>query len=284
MDHDWPSRRRQRSRARGPAAMRLYHPLSMSSSQWAIPFVVDYTLCAVCASLVARKATVADRDRAHYALTGPQLRSNEIPFVCDQCRKQVEQEMSTRPGHTALAISLSGGYWTTWGRGSAEEARTRALGPCLGASQSMCFVYAVDGKVVWKEAPLDVPPVPWFSHTGEKPLAVNEPGIFSDTARKFIDKFYSPASGSKAIAMGEGGYVGYAFGAQLKSEDEAARVALERCAFLVQATCRIIAINDSLVVDADAIIRLRRSMPQIGAPCHLDQPAERVAPRRGTLR
>jgi hypothetical protein len=56
--------------------------------------------------------------------------------------------------------------------------------------------------------------------------------------------------------MGEGGHLGYAFGAQLKSEDEAARVALERCAFLVQATCRIIAINDSLVVDA--IIRLRR--------------------------
>ena len=221
-------------------------------------FVVDHTLVeSVPRSLPARPLSqiVTGPD---YALTGPQLRSNEIPFVCDHCRKQIEQEMSTRSGHTALAISLSGGYWTTWGRGSAEEARTRALGPCLGASQSMCFVYAVDGKVVWKEAPLDVPPAPWFSHAGEKPLAVNEPGIFSDTARKFIDKFYSPASGSKAIAMGEGGYLGYAFGAQLKSEDEAARVALERCAFLIQATCRIIAINDSLVVDTDAIIRLRR--------------------------
>ncbi|WFU43594.1 hypothetical protein QA640_14810 [Bradyrhizobium sp. CB82] len=122
----------------------------------------------------------------------------------------------------------------------------------------MCFVYAVDGKVVWKEAPLDVPPAPWFSHVGEKPLAVNEPGVFSDTARKFIERFYSPASGPKAIAMGDGGYLGYALGAQLKSEDEAARMALERCGFLIQAICRIVAINDSFVVDTDAIIRLRR--------------------------
>ena len=104
-----------------------------------------------------------------------------------------------------MAISLSGGFWTTWGRASAEEARTRVLGWCIGAKQRMCFVYAVDGKVVWKEAPLDVPPVPWFSHTGEKPLAVNQPGVFSNTERNFIEKFYSPASGSKAIAMGEGG-------------------------------------------------------------------------------
>src|SRR5262249_47811610 len=154
------------------------------------------------------------------------------------------QDLSTKPVHTALAISLSGGYWTTWGRGSAEEARTRVLGACLGATQSICFVYAVDGKVVWKEAPLDVPPTPWFSHASEKPLAVNEPGVFSDNARKFMDKFYSPAAGPKAVAWSEGGYYGSAFGPQVKTENEAARLALERCGFVVQATCRIIAIND----------------------------------------
>ncbi|WP_348522498.1 caspase family protein [Bradyrhizobium iriomotense] len=192
-----------------------------------------------------------------YALTGPQFRSSEIPFVCDHCREQIEQELKARPGHTALAISLSGGFWTTWGRGGAEEARTRVLGACLGASQTMCFVYAVDGKVVWKEAPLDVPPAPWFNHAGEKPLVVTDP-VFSEKARTYVEKFYSPASGPKAIAVGEGGYYGYAYGGQLKSETESARLALERCGFLVQATCRIIAINDSIVVDSDAIARQRR--------------------------
>ncbi|MGV7214258.1 caspase family protein [Bradyrhizobium sp. UFLA05-112] len=191
-----------------------------------------------------------------YALTGPQFRSSEIPFVCDQCREQIEQQLSAKPGHTALAISLSGGFWPTWGRGSAEEARTRVLGACLGASQTMCFVYAVDGKVVWKEAPLDVPPAPWFSHAGETPLAVADP-IFSERARTYVEKFYSPASGPKAIAYGEGGFYGYGYGALLRSENEAARLALERCGFLVQATCRVIAINDSFVVDTDAIARQR---------------------------
>jgi hypothetical protein len=191
-----------------------------------------------------------------YTLTGPQLQPSEIPFVCDHCREQIEQELSTRPGHTALAISLTGGFWTAWGRGSAEEARTRVLGACLGASQTMCFVYAVDGKVVWKEAFLDVPPAPWFSHASEKPLAITDP-VFSEKALTYIEKFYSPVSGPKAIAMGEIGYYGYAYGAQLKSENEAARLALERCGFLVQATCRIVAINDSIVVDTDAIAHQR---------------------------
>jgi hypothetical protein len=185
-----------------------------------------------------------------YTLMGPQLRSSEIPFVCEHCREQIEQELSARPGHTALAISLSGGFWTTWGRGSAEEARTRVLGSCLGASQTMCFVYAVDGKVVWKEAPLDVPLAPWFSHAGQKPLAATDP-VFSEKVRTYIEKFYSPASGPKAIALGEGGYYGYGYGPQLKSEHEAARLALERCGFLIQATCRIVAINDSIVVDTE---------------------------------
>jgi hypothetical protein len=191
-----------------------------------------------------------------YTLTGPQLRSSEIPFVCDHCREQIEQELSAKPGHTALAISLSGGFWTTWGRGSAEEARTRVLGSCIGAKQLMCFVYAVDGKVVWKEAPLDVPPAPWFSHASEKPLAVADP-VFSESARTYIEKFYAPAPGPKAIALGEGGYYGFGWGAEMKSENEAARLALERCGFLVQATCRIIVINDSFVVGTDSIAHER---------------------------
>jgi hypothetical protein len=191
-----------------------------------------------------------------YALTGPQLRSSEIPFVCDHCREQIDQELTAKSDHTALAISLSGGFWTTWGRGSAEEARTRVLGACLGASQTMCFVYAVDGKVVWKEAPLDVPPAPWFSHAGEKPLVVADP-VFSEKVRSFVEKSYSPFSGPKAIAIGENGHYGFAVGAQIKSENEAARLALERCGFIVQATCRIVAINDSIVVDTDAIAHQR---------------------------
>jgi hypothetical protein len=192
-----------------------------------------------------------------YALAGPDLKLDEIPFVCDLCREEIKQSLGAKPDHTALAVSLTGRYWTTWGRASAEEARTRVLGQCLGAVQPMCFVYAVDGKVVWKEAPLDVPPAPWFSHAGEKPLTVNDPSVVSDTARKYIESFYFPASGQKAIAMGQGGYLGYAFGPLVKTENEAARLALERCGFLVQATCRIIAVNDNFVVDTDSIARLR---------------------------
>jgi hypothetical protein len=189
-----------------------------------------------------------------YSLTGPELRTDQIPFVCEHCRDEIKQALNDKPSHTAVAISFAGGFWTIWGRASAEEARTRVLGACLGSKQSMCFVYAVDGKVVWKETPPDLPSAPWFTHVGEKPLIVNDLGALPATTQ-FMQKSYSPAPGPKAIAIGEGGYYGFAFGGSIRSENEAARLALERCGYLIQASCRIIAINDNVVAEIKAVNR-----------------------------
>jgi hypothetical protein len=62
-------------------------------------------------------------------------------------------------------ISLAGGFWIVGDRGTAEEARTVALGQCLAADPLMCFVYALDGQTVWKEAALPMPAAPWFTTT-----------------------------------------------------------------------------------------------------------------------
>jgi hypothetical protein len=191
-----------------------------------------------------------------YSLAGPDLQIDHIPFISDQTRALIHRDLDGRSGHTAVAISLWGKSWTTWGRGSAEEARTNVLGRCLGSNQSTCIVYAVDGQVIWKEPPLDVPPAPWFNHANDRPF-YTKAGVFSESVRKFIDTYYLPSTGPKAIAFW-GGYIGAAQDSDLKTEDEAARLALERCGYLVQARCKIIAMKDSFVLDAETIANLAR--------------------------
>ena len=119
------------------------------------------------------------------------MRVADIPFVCDDCRNDIEKALANKPPHTAIVVSLYGGSFYSWGQGSAEIARTRALGSCLGALQTACMVFAVDGKLVWKENPPDLPPLAWFSHGNDKPLNLSEIKVLSETARQTIQKIYS---------------------------------------------------------------------------------------------
>ena len=190
------------------------------------------------------QATLSGPD---YSLTGPEMRVADIPFVCDDCRNDIEKALANKRPHTAIVVSLYGGAFYSWGQGSAEIARTRALGSCLGALQTACMVFAIDGKLVWKENPPDLPPLAWFSHGNDKPLNLSEIKVLSETARQTIQKIYSSSLGPKAITLGSGGIYGLGIGygsKPLRDETEAARLALERCAFLVQARCRIIAVNE----------------------------------------
>jgi hypothetical protein len=157
--------------------------------------------------------------------------------------------------HTAVVISLAGGFWIAGGRGTAEEARTVALGDCLAFDSLTCFVYALDGQMVWKDATAPMPAAPWFTHdaTIERPLDVAALPGFSASSKQYVRDFYIPVKTPKAIAAGHGTFA-LAFGLKYpaRSENEAARMALERCGYIAQAPCRIIAIGDSSVVKLGA--------------------------------
>jgi adenylate cyclase len=186
-----------------------------------------------------------------YAPSGPAVLPGDIPFICDDCRERVGKALGEQRLHTAVVISLAGGFWIVGDRGTAEEARTVALGQCLAADPLMCFVYALDGQTVWKEAALPMPAAPWFTHDAqiEQPLDVAAIPELSAASKQYIRDFYSPVKTPKAIAAGHGTFA-LAFGLRFpaRSENEAARMALERCGYIAQAPCRIIAINESSVV------------------------------------
>jgi hypothetical protein len=190
-----------------------------------------------------------------YAPSGPVVLPSEIPFICDDCRDQVGKALSEERLHTAVVISLAGGFWIVGGCGTAEEARTVALGRCLGSDSLTCFVYALDGQMVWEDNAPPMPTTPWFTHdaTIERPLDVAALPGFSISAKQFIRDFYSPVKTPKAIAAGDGTFaVGFGLRYPAHSENEAARLVLERCGYITQAPCRIIAIGESSVVKSDA--------------------------------
>ena len=188
-----------------------------------------------------------------YSLTGPPFLPGNIPFICDECRDQITKGLYDRPMHSAVAISLEGRFWYVWGRDSAEQARTIVLGNCIGANQRMCFVFAVDGQLVSTEKSPPLPATPWFTNDPHvaHPLDIDAIPHLSDSQKRAISDLYSRATPPKAIAVGNGSWgVASSFGYKplYRTEMEAARIALERCGFVTQAPCRIVAINDNSVV------------------------------------
>ena len=161
--------------------------------------------------------------------------------------------MADQSQHIALVISFEGGYW--WSNGNTtEEARTRALGQCLWVNPRMCIVYAIDNKVVWNEQQPTLPAKPWvvLNPKSEKPFNVERAmGRFPPTSARSVRDEYLPAPAPKTIAANDRHWsAAYSRVGEIKSEEEAARLALKRCGFIGRSACRIIAINNSAIAPA----------------------------------
>lgn len=172
---------------------------------------------------------------------------NQVPFVSEEGRARIKAAMADKSQHIALVIAPHGGYW--WSNGNTvEEARTRALGQCFWTNPRMCMVYAIDGKVVWNEQQPILPAKPWFVRDpkSEKPFSAEKAmSRFPPSSAKYIREEYLPAPEPKAVAANDRHWsMAYSTIGQIKSEEEAARLALERCSFIGRRSCRIIAINN----------------------------------------
>jgi class 3 adenylate cyclase len=192
--------------------------------------------------------------RSSPSLVGSPLAPGNIPFICDECRELAAKSQNIP--HSALAISLSGTFWSVSSQDSAEKAQTLALENCNAVSRNnkyKCFVYAIDGQLVWQEKLPPLPERPWFTHDPqvERPLRIQAITNLLESQKEELQSLYSVASSPKAIAVGHGVWgMASSFGHQplYRTEIEAARIALERCGFIRQAPCQIIAINDGSVV------------------------------------
>jgi hypothetical protein len=111
------------------------------------------------------------------------------------------------------------------------------------------MVYAIDNQLVWNEPQPVLPAKPWFVRDpkSEKPFNVEKVmARFPPTSRQAVRELYTPAAEPKAIAASVFHWsMAFSRIGQIKSEEEAARLALERCGFLGRRHCRVVAINSN---------------------------------------
>ena len=194
-------------------------------------------------------------------LFGSPFVAAEVPFLCDKCRDEIERLFKGQDRHSALVLSYDGGYFWSTEQQTALEARAKSLLKCLEANRQGCFVYAVDERIYWDEPP-PLPMEPWFKLDPEtiRPLDFQQIGAIADGDRKRAAEFYLKFHG-KALAVGPDWQ--WTLTGRADNYHEAARVVLQRCAYITHAPCRVMAIGDLLVVGQDLLNSVPRTIPAI---------------------
>ena len=175
-----------------------------------------------------------------------------VPFISDRDRALIQAVYFSAPDHKALAVSSSRMGFTTAQRDQ-ETASTAAVAACQRATdeagaRSRCELYAVDNIVVSSRGRPPMPQQPWIIRDPsiERPFALADVPLVTETSRQAIEKDFAKARKTKALALSASG-VYSAYTSQTGSE-EAVRRALERCGSNSGAACMIIALDDMFVV------------------------------------
>lgn len=74
---------------------------------------------------------------------------NSVPFIWKAGRERLEKDYVGADGHKALTLSRNGGYGFSRRAESADAAVEEAMGYCTKGGERACFVYSVDGRVVF---------------------------------------------------------------------------------------------------------------------------------------
>ena len=185
--------------------------------------------------------------------------ADTVPFIADRARATLAEEYASAGDYKAVAIS-TGPFAFAAGQQTEEAARSAALDKCQKRAdaiqpQRKCELYAVGNTVVYSRGRPPLPPAPWIVHdpSTERPVAAGEVPLVRDGQKRSIEERYMPGRKSKAIAVGPGGQMFFYFGQE--SPDEAARRALESCGALAGVACKVVAVDDVLVMPAPSILK-----------------------------
>ena len=185
--------------------------------------------------------------------------ADSVPFIADRARATLAQEYASGADYKAVAVS-TGPFAFVAGQPTEEAARSAAVENCQKRAdaiqpQRKCELYAVGNTVVYPHGRPPLPPAPWFVHdpSMERPLANGEVPLVRDGQKKSIEERYMPGRKSKAIAVGPGGQMFFYFSQE--SPEEAARRSLEGCGAAAGVACKVVAVDDVLVVPAPTILK-----------------------------
>ena len=172
-----------------------------------------------------------------------------IPFVCASCKAEISAAVS-QGVNSAVALSNTGAYGYAAKLPMVDDARNKALADCANhrTGNGICQLYAVNGVVVWPRT-LRMPPHPWVDPS-VKPSPFDVAKLSWNRAETDAANFgakYSRGNEHKAVALDSRGIAYYRAG--LGSKQEAEEKVLEMCSDRTRMACRVVAVDDSFVVE-----------------------------------
>lgn len=164
--------------------------------------------------------------------------AERVPFVSDTTRAMLRDQFMGAPEHKALALARDS-LGVAVGAPTREQAMLLAMEKCEAQSKAGCEAYASDDELVWSRP---LPPIPEpMRVTGAYPTDLDRlPRVSKDDLARAGQSFV-PGRDPKALAVGAGGQLGWAF--DTGSVAEAIRRAMERCFDRSGSACLLYAVG-----------------------------------------
>jgi DNA-binding winged helix-turn-helix (wHTH) protein len=196
-----------------------------------------------------------------------------VPLVSDETRRGLAN-FHLRPDFKALALSPNGHWHLVDGAQDLDGAKQRALQGCADKAKRACTIYAAGMDVLWsKETVPLVVPSDLRSRALKMPLVISEIPAVGTVVQHQIAEVYPKGLPHKALAITT---LGYGWIGSLNTTGEAARVAVERCAYRYQRFCLILAVDDFLTIEVPKSRNITRIFLPSGELEMSDADKERV--------
>jgi hypothetical protein len=185
----------------------------------------------------------------------PELVPETIPFIPASDRERIRDQYMTAPGYKALAMTLWDSHFVT-GLPSQDAADKAAIEICdinkhrPSTDTSIdveyrCELFASGTAVVTQRTSIPMPPMPWVNATLQRPFMASEAPMASSEYVNNADRRYGRHQRSKALVVAPNGRY-FSTSGQI-SPEEAMRRSLERCGFVSNAACLVVAVDDMFV-------------------------------------
>jgi DNA-binding winged helix-turn-helix (wHTH) protein len=215
--------------------------LRLTSRLTVVTLSIAALVGAAAAALLALSWAFAPASRSG---SGQRFDPSVVPLITNEARRSLAS-YAQRPDAKALAIGGEG--WSVVdGATSRDEAEKEALRQCAARAKGLCRLYASGMEVVWLKGTLPMPASSDLrAEPLDTPLAVDDIPTLNSTQRKAVADGHMQARNHKALAIGTRGYF---WANNQPTREEPARVAVERCAELIQRPCLLLAVDGFLTV------------------------------------